>query len=233
MSALRRRATSRGLTLVEVLIVVLLIAVLSSAILFGSGAFSGSRMRAAAGLVMSGVRLGTTRANSTGRPVRLVFDLEQRRVMLEEATGSVMLREREESASAGAEAATAAEQAAVAEAERILEGPRAPRARFKPVQQFGFDADDPSLGRELGRDVRYRHVQTEHDEQPRTEGRVYLYFFPGGGTERAIIQLQRDEDDEGLTVVVSALTGRARIERGRVDLPQPPSDGEWSEREEP
>jgi general secretion pathway protein H len=232
MSA-RRNSTSRGLTLVEVLVVVALIAVLAGAIFFGTGAFSGSRLRGAAGLVVSGVRIGTTRANSTGRPVRLVFDLDQKRIMLEEATGSVMLREREESASAGAQAATEAEQKAVAEAERILEGPKAARAQFKPVKQFGFDADNPSLGRELGRDIEYRHVQTEHDEQPRSEGRAYLYFFPGGGTERAVIQLRRNEQDEGLTVLVSALTGRARIERGRVELPEPRSDGEFSEREEP
>ena len=232
MSA-RRKSTSRGLTLVEVLVVVLLIAVLAGAIFFGTGAFSSSRLRGAAGLVLSGVRIGTTRANTTGRPVRLVFDLDQRRILLEEASSSVMLREREKSASAGAEAATEAEQKAVADAERIVEGPKAARAQFKPVKQFGFDADDPSLGRELGRDIQYRHVQTEHDEQPRSEGRAYLYFFPGGGTERAVIQLRRNEQDEGLTVVVSALTGRARIERGRIELPEPRSDGEFSEREEP
>jgi general secretion pathway protein H len=228
-----RKTTSRGLTLVEVLIVIALIAVMSGAIFFGSGAFSGSRLRAAAGLILNGVRIGTTRANSTGKPVRLVLDLDQHRIILEESSSSVMLREREKSASAGAEAATEAEQKAVAEAERILEGPRAPRARFSPVKQFGFDTDDPSQGRELGRGIQYRQVQTEHDEQPRSEGRAYLYFFPGGGTERAAIQIRRDEEDEGLTVVVSALTGRARVERGRVELPEPRSDGEFSEREEP
>ena len=33
---------------------------------------------------------------------------------------------------------------AKAEAERILEGPRAPRPEFAPVKQFGFDGDDPA-----------------------------------------------------------------------------------------
>jgi len=228
----RRRV--RGLTLFEVLIVVALIAVLAGGALYGSGMLASNRMRSAAMLIVSGARMGITRANTTGRPVRMVFDLENRRVMLQESSTSVMLREKEdlENTGGGAEAATEAERAARAEADRILEGPRAPRAQFSPVKQFGFDTDDPAEGRELGAGIRLRQVQTEHDGEPRVEGRAYLYFWPGGGTERAAIQLTRDGDDEGLTIVVSPLTGRARIERGRVDLPEPRSDGEYSEREE-
>jgi general secretion pathway protein H len=231
-TALRRR--QRGVTLLEVLIVVALIGILAGAVMFGSGMVGSSRMRSAGMLIISGVRLGITRANATGRPVRMVFDLEGDRVVLEESSSRVMLREKdeEENTGGGAEAATEAERKARAEAERIMEGPRAPRASFKPVKQFGFDADDPTKGRELGSGVKFRQVQTEHDGQPRQEGRAYLYFWPGGGTEHAAIQLQRTGDDEGITVVVSALTGRARLERGKVDLPEPRSDGEYSERED-
>src|SRR5262249_31161013 len=91
-------------------------------------------------------------------------------------------------------------------------------ATFKPVKQFGFDGDTPEQGRSIGTGVRLLQVQTEHDEEPRTSGRAYLYFFPGGGTERAVIQIAREGDKEGLSVVVSALTGRARIEKGAVKL---------------
>ena len=84
------RRGSRGLTLVEVLLVVALIALLSGAIVFGSGMFAASRRRAAATLIISGVRLGITRANATGRPVRMVFDLDEERVMLQESTGRML-----------------------------------------------------------------------------------------------------------------------------------------------
>ena len=222
------------MTLFEVLIVVALIALFSSAVLFGSGMLSSNRMNAAAILIMSATRLGMTRANAVGRPVRLVFDLDQERVILEESSSNVMLREKEDeqSTGAGADPANEAERKARSEAERIVDGPRAPRASFKPVKQFGFDTDDPAAGRELGAGIRLRQVQTEHDGQPRTEGRAYLYFFPGGGTERASIQLERSGDEQGLTVLVSPLTGRARIERGRIELPEARSDGDYSEREE-
>jgi general secretion pathway protein H len=222
-------SSQRGLSLVEVLIVVALIALMSGAVLFGSGMLGSSRQRAAATLVLSGVRLGMARANSTGRPVRMVFDLDKDRLLLEEASGSKMLREKEKgNTGGGAEATTEAEQKARAEADRILEGPRAPRAEFKPVKQFGFDGDEGE-GRSFQPGVQFRSVQTEHDEEPRTEGRAYLYFWPGGGTERASIQVGRGDDV--LTVLVSPLTGRAKIEKGAVKLEAPKNDSDFGELE--
>src|SRR6187402_2784464 len=74
----------RGFTLVEILLVVGLMAILSAVIVSGSGMLTGTRMRSAGALIMNSVRMAMTRANSIGRPVRLVFDLESGRLMLEE-----------------------------------------------------------------------------------------------------------------------------------------------------
>lgn len=217
----RSRSLSRGVTLIEVLIVVALIGLLAGAAIFGSGMLGSSRLRAAATLVAAGVRSGIARSNSIGRPTRLVIDLDAERVTLEEASSSRMLREKSKPAG-GAQVATEAEQAAKAESDRILEGPRAPRTAFQPAPAF---ADTPT-GRELGSGIDLVQVQTEHDEEPVTSGRAYVYFWPGGMTERAHVQLRRAGDPEGLTVTVSSLTGRTKILRGRVDLPLPKSDKE-------
>jgi general secretion pathway protein H len=215
-------------TLVEVLVVVAVIAVLSSGVVYGAGFVGNSRLRAGASLVVTSVRMGIARANATGKPVRLVFDLDKSAVRLEQSRGR-MLRQKEEgkSTGGGAEAATALEKQAQTETARIMQGPRAPRAEFEPTKEFGKE------GRPLGSGIRFRQVQTEHDGEPRTEGTAYLYFWPGGDTELASIQLRKAREEEGLTVMVSPLTGRARIERGNVDLPEPRPDGEYSEREEP
>ena len=212
---------ARGVTLVEVLIVVALIGLLAGGVIFGSGMLGSSRLRGAATLVATAVRTGIARANATGRPTRLVLDLDGERVLLEDASSSRMLREKSKPAG-GAEVATEAEQAAKAESDRILEGPKAPRTAFQPAPAFA----DSAAGRELGSGVDLVQVQTEHDEEPVTSGRAYVYFWPGGVTERAHVQLRRAGDPEGLTVTVSALTGRTRVERGRVDLPHPKSDRE-------
>jgi len=208
-------------TLVEVLIVIVLIALLAGATVFGSGMLRSSRLRAGSTLIASAVRLGLARSNNSGHPTRLVLDLDQDRVLLEEATGSRMLREKTAPAG-GAEAATQAEQAAKAESDRILDGPQAARASFRPVATF---AETPE-GRELGAGVDLVSVQTEHDEDPISSGRAYVYFWPGGMTERAHVQLKQVGSDSALTVMVSALTGRTRIEKGLVDFPEPRTDRE-------
>ena len=221
--------------MVEILVVIALMAGLSVMVVSGSGMLTGTRMRAAGMLVMSSVRMGVTRANSIGKPVRLVFDLDSGRLMLEETRGRMLrVKDDKECAKAGAEAATEMEQKAAEYAHDIVQGPRAPTATFSPVASFGSDADDPGLGRELGKDIRFVQVQTEHDTEPRTEGRAYLYFWPGGGTERAAIQITRSGDPAGMTILVSALTGRAMLARGRVELEEGRQDGnDNEEREEP
>jgi general secretion pathway protein H len=231
---------ARGFTLVEVIIVIGLIAILGGTIVSGSGMLAGNRLRSAAGLVLTGVRLGITRANATGRPVRLVFDIDASRLVLEETTDR-MLRVKEtndskasEGTAAGADPATQAEKEASEYADGIVKGPRAPRARFTAIKLGRSDEGD-GKGRDLGRGIKYRAVQTEHDAKPRDKGRVYLYIWPGGGTERAAIQIQRDDkdSDEILTVLVSPLTGRAKIERGKVELEDRHSDEDFGTREAP
>jgi general secretion pathway protein H len=223
----------RGLTLVELLIVVALIAVLGGSVMMGPGLLEGSRLKSAATMIVSGVRVGLARASTTGKPTRLAFDLDGSKITLEEASSSVVLREHTKDSSSGAAPATELEKKAHAESDRILEGPHSPRPSFKAIPGFTSSDGDKGLGRSLGSGVEIISVQTDHDDEPRTTGRAYLYFFPGGTTERASVQLKRRGDDTGMTITVSGLTGRAKVERGRVDLAPPRSDGEASEREEP
>ncbi|HET9953080.1 MAG TPA: prepilin-type N-terminal cleavage/methylation domain-containing protein [Polyangiaceae bacterium] len=224
---MRCRASARGLTLVEVLIVVALIALLGGTAMLGPGLLRSTRLRTTATAIVSGVRLGLTRANTTGRAVRLVFDLDERRLSMEEAQTSEFTRKKD--VTGGADASTEAEKKAKEEAERTVSGPRAPALRFKPISVL-TDPEDSKKGRPFGAGVEIASVQTEHDEEPVTQGRAYLYFWPGGMTERATIRLKRSDGtlDEGLSVVVSALNGRASIVKGEPKLAQPPEDPEGS-----
>ena len=222
--------SSRGFTLIEALIVVALMGILSGVIIAGSGLLGNARLRASASLVLSAVRLGVSRANAVGQPVRLVFDLEHQRIVLEETAGRLLRSKDDESAAAGAEPATDAERAATEYAKGILDGPRVPRPRFRAIDEFKSE-EDGLVGRGLGEGVEIRLVQTEHDNEPRTDGRAYVYFWPGGGTERAVIQLRRAGDDEGLTVLVSPLTGRAKIQRGLIEFGDASAEHDFGVRE--
>ena len=65
---------------------------------------------------------------------------------------------------------------------------------------------------------------------------AYLYFWPGGQTERANIQLKVGEstnEKEAMTLVVSPLTGKVTVKDGAVPLTTPEDDKAASEREDP
>lgn len=231
---------AEGFTLVEVIITIALVALLGGTIISGTGMLGSNRLRSAAGLVVTAARLAVTRANATGNPVRVVFDMDAERIALEETTDR-MLRVKDtggglsasgktsEGASAGADPATEAEKEAIEYSEGILKGPKAPRAKFRGIP-IGSGAD-AEKGRDLGSGIVYRLVQTEHDHKPREKGRAYLYFWPGGGTERAVVQLEQKNGDQVLSVLVHPLTGRAQIKRGKFDYEEPRTEEEFGQRE--
>jgi general secretion pathway protein H len=225
------------MTLVEILIVLVLIALMVSGTVGGMGGVSASRLRGTAAKVVALTRVAVTRTNATGRPVRLVCDLSKNQMWLEEAQSSRALRvdlstedarERARKRSED-ERLKAVKAEADAAAERMAEGTTIERAGFAPVKGLEIAGEKVGEPIDLGGSIEFRQIQLEHDGEPRTEGKTYLYFWPGGETEWASIQLRRSGDKDGLTVMVSPLTGRARIEKGNVDLPKVDKDGEIDE----
>lgn len=223
------------MTLIEVLVVMALIALVMSAIIIGSGQMASSRLRHSSTMITGAVRVAFARATATSKTIRLVMDIDESAIWLEEGDQPHLVQSKDRAG--GAAAATDAEQEALEEANRILKGPTAPRTSFREIDAMGLVASEPGKGKKaLARNIKFRQVQTAHDDEPRTEGRAYLYFWPGGQTERAAIQLTvGDEDDEKrtLTLLVAPLTGKVSIKDGAVELPQPQDDREASEREDP
>ena len=73
---------------------------------------------------------------------------------------------------------------------------------------------------------------------PLFPGRSYIYFWPGGQTERAAIQLTTASKDEepternSMTVFVAPLTGKTEIKRGLLKMLRPRDQKEESERDD-
>jgi general secretion pathway protein H len=228
----RRPGPERGLTLVELLVTLTIVTLVTTAVLFGSGSIANSRMKGATTMVAGAIRIAYTRASATSRPNRLAFDLDGSRVALEETSDVMVLREGD--TTGGAEAKTELERDAVEQAQRIVKGPQAPRATFHPVKALGFDEGD-NQGRSLGKGVKFHKIETGHSPDGQTSGRAYLYFWPGGRTERAAIHITTEGangPDDGLTVLVSPLTGRVHTVKGGKSIEPLRDDGTSSERED-
>jgi general secretion pathway protein H len=185
--------------------------------------------------VVSAIRIAYNHANATSRPTRLVFDFESRTISIEESTGRMLLKSGD--ITGGAAAATDVEKAVVAESEEILEGPRAARPQFTPVGKilgFEYDEEKERGMKRLADGIFFRQLEVQHEDSAATEGRVYLYFWPGGQTELAAIQIQKGEgdvdDDDIITITVAPLTGKTVIRGGPIDMPRPRTDEDLSER---
>jgi len=234
-AAARRRGA--GTTLIEILVVMVLVAFVVGAVVMGTGQLSGARLKQTATSLTGAIRVGYTRATATSKSLRLAFDLDTQTMWLEEASSPMLVQSGDKTGTGGADPMTAAEKEAVAEGEKML-SPKviAPRSHFRPIESQGVADSDGAKGpKHLARGITFREVQTAHDETPRTNGRAYLYFWPGGLTERASIQLRVGSsirDNETLTLVVSPLTGKVTIKDGPVALTKPDDDNAASERED-
>ncbi|MCU0663849.1 MAG: prepilin-type N-terminal cleavage/methylation domain-containing protein [Myxococcota bacterium] len=78
------------------------------------------------------------------------------------------------------------------------------RPSFAPVEG---KAGQPH---ELGGQTQFAAVYTPHDPRGRKEGKAFLYFFPGGLTEHAIVQLT-DGEERTYSLEIHPLTGRAVV----------------------
>lgn len=235
IQAIRWRRRARGVTLIEVLMAVALVSLMTGMAMLGTGVVESARLKRSAVMVAGAVRIAYGHASASTKTVRIVFDLGTQTVSLEEAASPHLLVKGERSG--GAEAATEAEREAQEAADAATEGPRKARASFQPAKALGFNPEAGKTGKDLDKGVRIVQVETSHDDEPVTEDRAYLYFWPGGQTERAAIVISKggaadEDDDDVLTVVVSPLTGKTEIVRGRADMPRPRNEEDESERDE-
>jgi general secretion pathway protein H len=225
-----RRAAERGLSLIEILVVIAIVAIVTAGAVGGTMVLPTSRLRRSATMIASAVKVAYTRATATSRALRLVMDVDGQKIWLEESDVPMLVRSNDKSTTGGAEAVTDAEQAALQEGARIVKGPPVQRPRFHPIEAYGFADTEPGKGgKPLQRGITFRSVQTTHDDTARTSGRAYLYFWPGGRTELAAIQLRIGDSEaeaQGLTVQVAPLTGKVAIKPGAVDLEVPTDDSD-------
>jgi general secretion pathway protein H len=229
-------------TLVEILIALAIVAVVGVGAAWGSGTLPSARLKRGAVLLSTAIRAGYAHSTQRGKPARLTFNFVQRDFTFEEADRPMLVAPKD--VAGGAEPATAAEKEAVAEADAILKGPRAPRASFRPVIPLAFDLagndhlDNVSATKHLEPGIHILLVDTGHQQQASHNvdaERAYLYFFPGGMTERAVIQLgigPNPLDDDVMTLFVHPLTGQTELHKGRRTLPKPRTDQDASERVE-
>jgi prepilin-type N-terminal cleavage/methylation domain-containing protein len=206
-----RRVSSRtnsGFTLIEVILVVAIIAVVVTGATFGLGAVTRTRLRSSAFKVTSAARFAYNRALTQGTTTRLRFDFEKDTMAVEETDTPVTLATEAQLDTDAGEAVDPWDLARARLEEPL--SPVEPISPFQPIRNKSGKVLDRYSANPVGDGISILALITPHETDTRTDGEGALYFFPGGVTEHAVIQLS-DSSDTVYSVEIHPLTGNARI----------------------
>jgi len=228
------------------MVVVAIMGLLMGAATYGLRAVTKSRLRGSAGRLASAIRYCFDRSMATGQYYRLVIDLSAdggaRYWPERSSVRAYVQRDKERSPGRGKAFDVQAEEKRLEalDKEKELDAqrrtpqqsnipggltieppPRPKRARFQTfddaITQLG-GSESKGQAAIISMKGVAAELYTPRQTEPYTSGRAYLYFFPDGHTERALIRL-RDGDD-WYSLVVSPLTGRVEVATGKLDLPR-------------
>ena len=249
-----QRPRERGFTLIEIIIVLAIVALIMSLGVRGFRSLARSDLRASATNLAGAMRFLFDRASTTGKTHRLVIDIEAGRYWAEvsddkfyvprEAESLDAARRREDKeAQEDAERRAAEEKASSSAATEMFGASSAlpsdssydpskldigefhpKRARFAAFKDLALKPVT------LNKRVVIRSVYTPRLTEPITTGRAYVYFFPLGQTEPAIVTLGEPSGDAVFSLVAHPLTGRVKVYNQEVKPPVgPASDDEGNQ----
>jgi len=207
-----------GFTLIEIMIVIVLLALASTGVSLAMGALTRSKLRQAAMHIVAASRFAYNHAVTHDQTLRVTFDLGRGTMSIEEAHGSVLLarvddetrrRLDEDDDGAGENVAVDPWEAARQRIDQPID-PSFGRSPWEPLRGSDGAVNRRYQSQPLGDGIRVARILTPHDPAPREDGQAAVYFFPGGLTEHAIVQLM-DGSGAVYTVEIESLTGRARV----------------------
>lgn len=233
----RSPSSLRGMTLVEMTIAIGVVAVLFGAVAVGIGALTGAKARSSTGELAALIRSLYDTAALSGKTCRLVFELPSANA--EEDEGGASYRAE---CAQGAVTMSRDREAALEDENRQRErderdGPR----RAERTLRSGDD--EPTLEDLMAREqervesaARFSEYTSEEVRSTRLPGNVkvsvwtraqknavetgvaYVYFFPQGTAERAMIFVE--QGDNAWTIDVSPLTGRTQVLSEKQEIPR-------------
>jgi general secretion pathway protein H len=227
---------ARGFTLIEVMIAMALVALMVVAGVVGVRSLAKSDLRSTATRMAGAIRYLFDRASTTGRVHRLVLDFETGKYWAEVTDDAFILgagKETEDTRKREAEKIAKEEEAQrIADEKDAFYGNQIP-SRYLPKpfvpKRAKFDAFREMAVKPitLRSSVMFADIYTPRLALPLTEGKGYLYFFPMGMTEAAVIHLSDKKAETFYTLIVHPLTGRVSVKNSFVaaNLTDHPGDG--------
>ena len=212
----RRKRSLEGMTLIEIIFVTAILALAVSGISFSVGALTRTNLKGGASKLGAAMRYAYSRAIAQGTLVRIHFAVPGATFSVEEAHSGVLVTRAQDKKTKkylGPDGKPVDSVDPWAAAQARIASPDKPSVGASPFAALATE-DGQVLKRyqnvALGRGVQIIKLIVPHEPAPVTSGEGSVHFFPGGFTERAVIQLG---DGRGgvYSVEVHPLTGRVRV----------------------
>jgi general secretion pathway protein H len=221
-----RGPSERGFTIIEIMIVLVIVALVTVVTVTGLRTFAKSDLRSTATRMAGSIRYLFDRASTTGRVHRLVLDFDNGKYWAEVTDDQFILaagKETEDTRKKEAEKIAKEEEVKreAAEKESFFGGSSIP-SRYLPKpfmpKRAKFDAFRETAVKPitLKTGVVMTDIYTPRLLKPLDTGKGYIYFFPMGMTEAAIIHLS-DGKEAFYSLVVHPLTGRVSVKNSFVE----------------
>jgi general secretion pathway protein H len=221
----------------EVLVVLGIVGLVTVLSVVGLRSFAKTDLRNTAGRMAGAIRFLFDRASTTGKVHRLVLDFDDGKYWAEVTDDPFIFagggKETEESRRKEAELIAKEEEAKreLAEKEAFF-GSAAIPSKYLPKPfipqraKFGNFREMALKAVTLKSNVRLGDIYTPRLSEPLAEGLGYLYFFPLGMTEAAIIHLSDSKRETFYSLVVHPLNGRVSVKNSFVEPPREQVDDE-------
>lgn len=220
----RGRSKNAGFTLIEIVVVITIVASMMGIVATFVGDSERAEIKKLSTRLVASALFAYNEAASKNHIHRLVFDLEDQAYWLEAGPEVFVLGQKkdnekkaeakDDSAKKNAEAVTPEAEAPTEDsiAKKTVPPATAPAEEFAPVDSFDFKKVSLNQG------IKFRDVYVGHQEAPVESGKAYLYFFPNGQTEVAVIHLGNEDQSLNYSVIINPLTGRGDIRFEYVDF---------------
>jgi general secretion pathway protein H len=222
-----------GFTLIEVMVALMVIALIASIGVKGFRAVTKSDLRATTAHLSGAIRFLFDRASITGKYHRLVIDLTDGKYWAEvsddrfyapneaESQADRRKRENDEAAADEDERKRLEKQqndfgGGTVAAGSSFDLSKLEVGEFRPRRARFAAFKETALKPVTLKKLRIKSVYTPRMTEPVTSGRAYLYFYPLGQTEPAIITLTDATGESVYSLVVHPITGRVRIYNSEV-----------------
>jgi prepilin-type N-terminal cleavage/methylation domain-containing protein len=223
------RAVQAGFTLLEIMLVLGLVALLTSSVVVGFRAFAKSELRGGAAKLAGAIRYLFDRASTTGKVHRLVFDFQEGKYWAEVSDDRFFMpreRETDESREKDAEEIAEEEKEKKEAAERgegaeeseydMIDPSRYQPTDWKPKRAHFNMFQERALKVVTLKNAKLAGLFTPRYREPVSTGHGYLYFFPLGQTEPAIVHLSDEEGTTFYSLLIHPLNGKVKVQAGYV-----------------